>query len=217
MNSLQKNIILWFTLGLTFFLLPLVIISNIREEKEKLTVTLESKNYTTAKLYSTKSDGHEYEKNILIESIAAGEKKQVKVVTGLYMVEFYESEDTSNTSVEYPISIDTLITTPELTFNKTKLSEIADSEKDLITNSVDIKKLSPNYEIGKIVMYGKGNIAGLELKSKNNTIDNKKAIISKQGSKWSLVAGPDIILQKRDFPDLPLPLLREVNNIRVEK
>lgn len=214
MNGLLKKLIIWLVPGLLIIVSILLVIGGIREEKSKINVILESKNLTSAKLYSSKSDGHEYVKNKLIASISAGEKKQMKVAWGFYIVEFYESNETRNTLSEYPISIDTTILTPDLIFTKSKLEEIANNEKEAIIKSPNLQELSKVYSFGEIVMYGKGDIAGIELISKNVDIDHKKAIIEKKDSSWVLIAGPEIIIEKRDFPNIPLELLRQINNTR---
>lgn len=188
------GLVAWF--GFRYFF-GLKRVTLIPEQGTTITLTQSGTNYPA----STK------------EIVRTQEKTTVRVSKGYYNAVF--SGDAYKTeSKQLNITSKTTVQTPELSYSDSRLQEMLVPQKSAIESTIragfdDISKY--NISDGKLYLRGDW-YAGKLLPIDPEQDDVLLVVLKKSGNTWSIAAGPTIVLYIKEFPKVPEPVIRNINN-----
>lgn len=111
----------------------------------------------------------------------------------------------------------------DASYSSGHLQEILPPEIDLVNNIIKTKyaNIINGYTICPGALYAKGDIYGTAIienpASKSDSSDVYRVVLRKKGSVWEVVNKPVIVLDKTTFSEIPLSVLKKVNNLNVCK
>ncbi|MDO8336608.1 MAG: hypothetical protein Q7T74_07610 [Candidatus Saccharibacteria bacterium] len=104
-------------------------------------------------------------------------------------------------------------------YSNSRLSSILEDNFEDIKIILNAKyKNMSDYNIQKGKLYKKGQWYGTTLQYSGNDVfnyDTLRLVMEKKGDTWRLVTSPpNIILSSKDYPNIPVDVLRDVNNVQ---
>lgn len=156
--------------------------------------------------------------NIEIHNIK--DSQTIKIQTGNYIF-IPEGEKISSDAITVVITKhETINIDPD--YSNIYLESILETEKTKIQKLFNDKypNIITNYTIKNYQLFKKGEWFGGILVKNNSSFNNKKDtfrfVAKKTDGVWEIINYPDLILTAKDYPDVPLDILNEINSIDIE-
>ena len=173
--------------------------------------------------------GEQYKDEPTIKKEIASTKKlkEIKLLSGSYVVKFAGSSDYQAESRSIYIKESTEIKTPVLKYTDKKLGQLLIPEIPAIQNVITPILPNPSYQTNNETLLENGNWYGARLKPSvwdeptmavkytkpTGTEDMLRLILKKENDQWKLMAGPSIIFAIADYPDIPQDVIRATNKL----
>lgn len=192
-----------------------VVISVFSYINSQQTVVVRYKNISKVTIQKLSQGSKSLEKETIYKK--SGEK--IKISKGHYLLKYTGSEgyasDYENINVgDKPVSIYL-----DPSYSDQKLSGMLNSDFESIKTFLNTKyqKMS-DYIIQKGKLYKKGQWYGTTLQYNGVDLfnyDTLRLVMKKQDGVWQVVTNPpNIVLASKDYPDVPLDILRDINNVQ---
>ena len=174
--------------------------------------------------------GEQYkdEPTIKKEIASTNTLKEIRLLSGSYVVKFTGSSDYQAESRSVYIKESTEIKTPALKYTDEKLSQLLIAEKPSIQNVITPILPNPGYQIDNATLFDNGSWYGTRLKPSiwydpvmavkytrptDGTEDMLRVILKKENDQWKLMAGPSLIFAIDDYPEIPQDVIRSTNKL----
>ncbi len=147
----------------------------------------------------------------------SGEK--IKVSKGNYLLKYTGSDGYSSDYRKIDVSNKPVYISLDPDYSQQKLSSILGEEFESIKNVLNTKYKNINeYNIQKGKLYKKGQWYATTLQyigSDESNYDTLRLVMEKKDGKWVLVTNPpNIVLGSKDYPNIPLDILQDINNVQ---
>lgn len=185
----------------------LIILSNALSKK---TVLLEPAANTTIALgLLENSEGPPAVSQTLIETSSPN---KIKVEPGWYGARFSgEGLETKLEQIE--IKEDMTITSPILNYTPERLNQLLEQQGPTIQQTFMNRPELAGYRVAYQKLYQQADWYAAVLMPPNpQTQDILRIILHKKDNAWQVAAGPSIIFYIGNYPDVPQPVIRNVNN-----
>ena len=147
----------------------------------------------------------------------AGDNTSISLREGEYTYEA-KGERIGTVTESFSISDDTTLTVSppySSTYLSSVLSSQEESIKDIIRNSYT--SIIGEYTIHPGILYDKGEwYATILTKTEDDLYgvsETYRVLFHKEGDSWSMIRYPEIVLLSINYPDVPVDILHNVNNI----
>jgi len=203
--SNTRKYILFFISGVIALIAGYIVIYNYLNSTD---ITINTKNISS---YNVKLSGSIIHSSTQKDDIVRVPKSS-NISIEFKGIDGYETNTREISIGQSPKSI-----TVEPFYSKERLATLAESERSLISKNIntyntDISKL---YTLSDYTLYRFGEWAcvTLEWKGKySQNSDDQRVILKKESDDWKVVGEPSILFFYKNYPDIPIDILRSVNN-----
>lgn len=211
-SPLNKRNILLLVIVLTIIGLVLFVFSYFNSQQF---VTVNYKSVSKVTIQKVGEGARSLEKETIYKK--SGEK--IKVSKGHYLLKYvgndgyasdYQNIDVENSPVFIRLDPD---------YSQQKLSSILDGDFENIKAVLNTKLQNiSDYNIQKGKLYKKGQWYATTLQYKGSddfNYDTLRLVMEKKEGEWILVTNPpNIVIGSKDYPNIPLDVLQDVNNVQ---
>jgi len=203
--SNTRKYILFFIVGIITLIAGYIVIYNYLNSTD---LTINTKNISS---YNVRLSG-----SIIYSSTQKNDVMRVPKSSHV-SVEFKGADGYETSSREISIGQSPKSITVEPFYSKEHLAALAESERSSISKNInnyqaDISKL---YTLSDYTLYHFGEWACVTLEWKgeySQNSDDQRVILKKESSDWKVVGEPSILFFYKNYPDIPIDILRSVNN-----
>lgn len=206
----RRPLIIGAVIVLVVLVLGIIGVNVLRTILSQKTVTLQATNGATVKFgYPGDSDGGPEISEVLAETNTT---TTIKVKAGDYVAEF-SGEGMQSQKKVYDITEDTTIESPKLAYSKERLATELQAQKPAIQQATATIPQLNGYRVALEGLYGQGDWYGAVMVPPNQqTQDVLLIILHKKNGTWQLVGQPSLTFYVGDYPDVPVQLIRDINN-----
>lgn len=222
MDNKYKKILIITTVILFVLSIVVYLIVTLVNSRTTITVDYDDKKISSVELILLTGGGESYDEKTILDSIKPSKvynipKLKEDGIKQHYIVKYKGTEDYADSSIiisdDNEVNIKLKIE-PEL--SEKKLNQLVDKDIDEINQAItnefaNIHKYT--IERGYIYKDTKWYYTTLTYNNRSSPYsDTLRVVLKNEDGKWKVVTRPDIVLMKKDNPDVPTEVLSWANN-----
>lgn len=211
-NLLNKKNILLLIVFVSIVSVVAFVFSSINSQQ---TITVKYKNISKVTIQKIGEGSRSLEKETTYKK--SGEK--IKVSKGRYLLKYTGSDGYTSDYKNFDVANKPIYISLNPDYSEDRLSSILEGEFEGIKAALSAKYQNiDNYIIQKGKLYKEGQWYGTTLQYNGDDLfnyDTLRLVMGKRGGAWQLVTDPpNIVLNSKDYPNIPIDVLRDVNNVQ---
>lgn len=199
---------------ITIFI-TVVVVSVFSYTNSRQTVLVRYKNISKVTIQKIGEGARSLDK----ETVYKKSGEEIKVFKGHYLLKYVGSDGYASDYQTIDVKDKPISVSLDPDYSEKKLSSILEQEFEIIKAVLSTKYQNiGDYNIQKGKLYKKGQWYGTTLQYIGDdyfNFDTLRLVMEKKGGTWQLVTDPpNIILGSKDYPNIPLDVLVDINNIQ---